>query len=221
MWEIWSQIDVMCLIKSKWNWTEGPRISGHLEKVKMDNNSLNKQFIDLKWLAVFGLTKENVLEYFYNSDFYDPHSNNEIIRSQGVSLTHLTSMVGFEYTLDQEYIKEPHLFVINKTFRKSPKDAELCEVYYCIDGIIYQSPCLLDLLRVRVSQISYNLHSAFTELNSHTQYNGSSDHVLCNSTPAIEVENNPQKGTERKLLSSKALPSFNSLLANIRSEKFS
>jgi hypothetical protein len=77
---------------------------------------------------VYGLTRENILAYFYTSDFYDPSSNNEIIRKQGVTLDKLSSMVGFEYSLDQEYTKEPHLFVINKMYRKSPREAELCEV---------------------------------------------------------------------------------------------
>lgn len=193
----------------------------------MSNNENDqcKQFIDVKWLAVFGLNKENVLEYFYMSDFYDSRSNNEIIRNQGVSVSHLSNMTGMEYSVDHENTKEPHLFVINKNLRRSPRDVELSEIFYCIDGIIYKSPCLLDLLRIRVSQVSFNLYSAFSELNSHVHYSSSHGHYLsvgaeavvdsevhCNSTSTID--NVIVKGA----ISSKHLPSFSQLLSSLKED---
>jgi hypothetical protein len=51
-------------------------------------------------------------------------------------------------------------------------------VFYCIDGIIYQSPCLLDLLRVRIAQVSLNLFSCFDELQCRIRYTSSNEHTL-------------------------------------------
>ena len=55
---------------------------------------------------------------------------------------------------------------------------KIIQVFYCIDWIIYQSPCLLDLLRVRIAQISLNLFSCFEELQSRIRYNSSNEHTL-------------------------------------------
>eukprot|EP00597_Dinobryon_sp_UTEXLB2267_P018321 CAMPEP_0201103784 /NCGR_PEP_ID=MMETSP0812-20130820/32486_1 /ASSEMBLY_ACC=CAM_ASM_000668 /TAXON_ID=98059 /ORGANISM="Dinobryon sp., Strain UTEXLB2267" /LENGTH=149 /DNA_ID=CAMNT_0047362401 /DNA_START=77 /DNA_END=526 /DNA_ORIENTATION=+ len=97
-------------------------------------------------------------------------------------------MTGVEYALDLEYSKEPHLFVINKVYRRSPKEVDLIEVFYCIDGIIYQCPCLLDLLRVRVAQVSYNVHASFKELNDSIEYNSSYGHRLNVETPEVSED---------------------------------
>lgn len=198
------------------------------------SNNANRQFIDIKWLAVFGLTKENALEYFYTSDFYDAKSNNEIIRSQGVSLGHLTTMIGVEYALDLEYSKEPHLFVINKVYRRSPKEVDLIEVFYCIDGIIYKCPCLLDLLRVRVAQISYNARASFKELNDSIEYNSSYGHRLnVETSEAFDPKEKAEKMTAedvhpkvtiddifKSTIPYKNIPNFSKPLAVLKSDQF-
>jgi hypothetical protein len=43
------------------------------------------------YLQTFGLRKENALDYFYLSPFFDVNSNNQLIRTQGVSIEHLRS----------------------------------------------------------------------------------------------------------------------------------
>ena len=132
--------------------------------------SVGTQYIDIFWLKTFGVFRGNVLEYFYESPFFDPSSNNQLIRTQGVAPEHMVSMTGMEYVLDELNMCEPHLYVIKKQRRESPRKAELLEVYYVIDGIIYQSPDLLQLCRSRISKAAFYLGSSFSELQGTTSY---------------------------------------------------
>ena len=135
---------------------------------------MNTQYIDITWLSTFGLTLHNVMEYFYTSPFYDPTSNNETFRIQGITsnvmVTHLTNgkTTGIEFALDAVNSKEPHLFVIKKQNRNR-NSVDVLEVYYCLDGIIYQSPLLLDLLRNRIAKVAFKLKRSFDEIDSAVQ----------------------------------------------------
>jgi hypothetical protein len=190
---------------------------------------MNKQYIDIRWLTTFGLCRDNVLEYFYTSEFYGPKSNNQIIRNQGVSIIHLSSMTGVEYSLDAENTKEPHLYVINKNIRRSPKEVDLCEVFYCLDGIIYQSPFLLELLRTRVSKLSFNISKAFFEINNRIAYSNAEGHQIIlkpeDSDDKIEIERNNKKRKYNTVNANnnqinKLMPNFKNLLADISSNSF-
>ena len=68
------------------------------------------------------------------------------------------------------------------------------QVFYCIDGIIYQSPCLLDLLRVRIAQVSLNMFSCFEELQSRIRYNSSNEHTL-----SLEKRKRVKRNEQEKL----------------------
>lgn len=125
---------------------------------------MNTQYIDITWLTTFGLSTVNVLDYFYSSPFYESTSNNEIIRTQGVSPEHLQSMVGIEYAVDYQSSKEPHLYVIRKQNRRSRSSTETIEIYYCLDGIIYQCPLLLDVLKARIAKASFHLANSFEQI---------------------------------------------------------
>ena len=122
-------------------------------------------YIDIQYLATYGLFKANALEYFYTSPFFDPNSNNERVRKQGLHpskhLEILETMTGTEYVLDEHNTCEPNLFVFRKQNRLSPKRSELVDVYYCTDGIIYQSPDFLNLLKTRMAKTSYYLEQSF------------------------------------------------------------
>lgn len=121
----------------------------------------HQTYCDITWLATFGLSSANVLDYFYTSPFYDQDCNNEIVRTQGVSLTHLLEMEGIEYVIDEKNSKEPNLFIIQHNIRKSPRAAEVIGVYYCLDGTLYQGPFLLDVVRTRIAKLSYYLSKSF------------------------------------------------------------
>jgi mediator of RNA polymerase II transcription subunit 6 len=73
-------------------------------------------------------------------------------------------MTGIQYTVDEYNTNEPALFVIKKQERMSPRSVVLLDIYYILDGIIYQSPVLMDLLRSRTAKMAIHLKRAFTEL---------------------------------------------------------
>jgi mediator of RNA polymerase II transcription subunit 6 len=202
-------------------------------------------YIDIIWLTTQGLFKYNALEYFYCSQFYDSDCNNQLIRNQGVSVDHLVSMVGWEYSLDEKHIAEPHLYVIRKAYRKSVKEIEVSEVFYILNGVIYQSPNLYDLLRVKTSKISYNLLQSFTELSDKIGYSNDMGYnynssitkmksQLANITPdeesgdRMEEEYITQVGGDaeekdvpgRKKASASELPDFKQLLVDVSSDTF-
>ena len=138
--------------------------------------SVGTQYIDILWLKTFGLFKGKVLDYFYTSPFFDQTSNNHLIRTQGVAHDHLVSMVGVEYVLDELNMSEPNLYVIKKQRRESSRKAELLDIYYVIDGIIHQSPDLLQLVRSRVSKAAHHLGRSFQELQSTTTFTSKQGH---------------------------------------------
>jgi mediator of RNA polymerase II transcription subunit 6 len=139
--------------------------------------SLNTQFIDMIWLKFYGLSRVNVLDYFYTSPFFDLSSNNQLIRTQGVRPEHLVGMVGLEYALDEYNMYEPNLYVIKMQQRRSPREVSLLEVYYCIDGIIYQSPDMLDLVISRVAKAAHYLGNSFDHLHGTTNYSSKNGHI--------------------------------------------
>ena len=138
--------------------------------------SLHTQYVDMIWLKFYGLSRVNVLDYFYSSPFFNTSSNNQLIRTQGVRPEHLLSMVGIEYVLDEVNISEPNLFVIRMQYRKSPRETSPKDIFYCIDGIIYQSPDMLDLVRSRIAKASYYLTNSFDQLHSRTSYTSTNGH---------------------------------------------
>jgi len=142
-------------------------------------------FMDILWLKTFGLRPDNALEYFYTSPFYDSSSNNQTIRTQGVSLAHLLEMQGLEYALDTDLLADPSLFIIKKQRRKDKNNATLLDVYYCLDGVIYQSPILLDLLRSRFAKISHSLLLSFNAVKDNSQLSAANITVIA---PDMEID---------------------------------
>ena len=161
--------------------------------------SLNTQYMDMIWLKFYGLSRVNVLDYFYSSPFFDLTSNNQLIRTQGVRPEHLITMVGLEYVLDEINISEPNLFVIKMQYRKSPREVSPRDVYYCIDGVIYQSPDMLDLVRSRVTKASHYLSNSFTQLHDTVSYSSIKGH-RCWSEPIIDSDTMATEGAQEKQL---------------------
>lgn len=57
-------------------------------------------------------------------------------------------MIGLEYVLHEA--QEPHLFVFRKQKRDGPEKATPIAAYYILDGSIYQSPHLHNVMGSRV-----------------------------------------------------------------------
>jgi hypothetical protein len=142
------------------------------------------------WLKFYGLARINVLDYFYTSPFFDITANNQLIRTQGVRPEHLLNMTGIEYSLDEINISEPNLFVIKMQLRKSPREAVLLDIFYCLDGVIYQAPDMLDLVRSRILKTSHYLRNSFELLHGTTEYTSENGHICwSNILNTIDTEN--------------------------------
>lgn len=121
------------------------------------------------WLQAHGLNDENILEYFSTSPFYDKESNNQILRNQGIhgfkAYEQLIEMTGLEFNLNSSS-KNPRLFVINKGIRSNSREVEVTDIFYCLDGSIFQTPSFTSLLRSRISKASNKLVSSHNHVCS-------------------------------------------------------
>jgi len=144
----------------------------------VDSNNL--LFVDTVFLRNFGLSHNNVLDYFALSPFYDMKSNNQAIRTQGASLENLVNMQGLEFIVDNS-TKETNLFIIKKQMRSSPREAQLLDIYYVIDlgegyFVIYKTPDLLEILCKRHQKTALYLERSFDSIIKQVEYTGSEGH---------------------------------------------
>jgi hypothetical protein len=130
---------------------------------------------------------------------------------------------GIEYALDEMNIFEPHVYVIRKQRRLSPDKVELLEIYYIVDGYIYQSPNLLDLLRSRVGKTSYYLKKSFDQIHATVQYNERGHQCLTTNLPSEEdtkTESSAATATTRNtsrtgVVNMRDFPSFDSVINDL------
>lgn len=71
--------------------------------------------------------------------------------------------------------------------RKSPREANLLEVYYCIDGILCQAPNILELIQSRISKTSFYMNDSFNQLHGSIDYSSKNGHKCWTN---LEIENN-------------------------------
>lgn len=124
------------------------------------------------FLSAMPLNPSNVLLYFSTSQFYDKTSCNEILRMQtqftgNIELNEnielmLEDMVGIQYKLD-ECIGD-NLYVIYKIERFSNSYFEILDVYYVLDGNIYQAPKNYNLINSRLDNYYYLLSECLDAL---------------------------------------------------------
>ena len=133
-----------------------------------------QSFMDIQWLSAFGVNKLSALDYFYTSPFFDNASNNQRIRVQGVEVERrdeiLKSMTGLEYMLDDALTCEPNIYVIRKQIRKGPMAVDLVDIYYIADGVVFQSPEFLAIVKSRLSKASFFLTNAFDIVKGTVKY---------------------------------------------------
>jgi mediator of RNA polymerase II transcription subunit 6 len=184
------------------------------EASSAEENKKHVCFIDEAYICTFGLSPENILDYFALSLFYDHTSNNQAIRTQGAPMTELLKMTGVEYVSEPTKM-EPALFVIKKQNRISPSSAEVLEMYYVLQGVIYQSPSILDCLSTRIAKSTLYLDRATTAMmaiqrfdankGSHLAFTNASNGNDTNITEPIKVET-----------ISRLMPSFAPTIENIK-----
>lgn len=104
-------------------------------------------FKDVNWLKYNILNRDNALEYFSLSPFYDRTCNNELLKMQSIETTLNT---GIEYRV----MKECETLVIEKFER--PKENTV-SLYYIVEGSIYMSPNLHALISSRLTAAAFYL----------------------------------------------------------------
>ncbi|KAJ2006626.1 Mediator of RNA polymerase II transcription subunit 6 [Coemansia thaxteri] len=131
-----------------------------------------------QWLFQFGeLRPDNVLEYFSQSPFWDPSSNNAVLKMQTQfndlqhSFYDLKSMVGIEFAVTHQ--EPPTLFIITKFRRSSPTKVVPVSVYYINDGNAYEAPTLYSIVSSRMLSSIKKVEEAFDLARSHAEFHPS------------------------------------------------
>ncbi|KAJ2740206.1 Mediator of RNA polymerase II transcription subunit 6 [Coemansia sp. BCRC 34301] len=135
-----------------------------------------------QWLFQFGgLRPDNVLEYFSQSPFWDPSSNNAVLKMQTQfnDLQHssydLKTMVGIEFAVTHQ--EPPSLFIITKFRRSSPTKVAPMTVYYITDGNAYEAPTLYSIVSTRMLSSIKKVEEAFDIARSHAVFHPSTGYM--------------------------------------------
>eukprot|EP01135_Chromosphaera_perkinsii_P004482 Nk52_evm6s284 gene=Nk52_evmTU6s284 len=132
-------------------------------------NPLTLCYVDQVWLQQFPLNPNTVLDYFANSQFYDRECNNEVIKMQRMDPSNLQDMTGIEYVV--RHSQEPAvLYVIMKQRRDSRTSTVPLELYYVIEGTIYQCPDMAALANSRMATVLHYVGEAFEEAAGYVQF---------------------------------------------------
>ena len=126
----------------------------------------------------------------------------------------MLSLVGVQYILDEENTNEPSLFVIKKIFRSSPTKSSLLDVFYCLDGVIYKCPVLLEAARARFSKSAFHLLKSFHHIEKirKQQQEKEKEDDVGDEEDGVSVDSK-QKRKRAKM----ALPSLDSALVDLQS----
>ena len=129
---------------------------------------------DKRWWSGM-LRRDSALDYFAGSPFYDRTCLNEQLRMQ-ISLTpkevseKLSRLPGLIYQLDEAKSEEvapvgdepAHtLYVIRKLRRDAKGKESTLRYYYCLDGVVYESPTIDAIMRARLLKLAWHLQQAW------------------------------------------------------------
>eukprot|EP01041_Mallomonas_annulata_P007298 gene7298-14885_t len=149
------------------------------------------------------------------STFWDPLSNNQAVRTQGASLDNLFNMIGLEFVVDPNP-HEPSLFIIKKQRRSSPRIAELLDVFYVMEGVIYKTPDLLEILSSRGQKASIYTKKSFETLLESVEFTSSAGHK-CFRKRTFELGDDGSQELKFKKPAVREFPSFASVLDDLAS----
>ena len=130
------------------------------------------------FLAQWPFNKDTVLDYFYNSIFFDRRSTNAQLKMQQPELppaaaaAALEKIDGITYELARHEEIPPTegapprtLYVIRMARRHGAKITVL-RWYYVLDGVVFEAPSLQAALSARVQRLGWHLSKAFEGLRA-------------------------------------------------------
>lgn len=126
-------------------------------------SSVEEGFEDSSFLRLCGqVTKDNALEYFSRSPFYEPSCNNEILRAKNLDTEALSLMKGIEFTLCESPYET--LYIVLKQRRFSQAVVRRLAVYYILNNRIYEAPAFHTILATRLSRCASHLEAAMSKM---------------------------------------------------------
>jgi len=122
-----------------------------------------------------------------------------------------------------------YIIINRKQYRYDRRNVQLLELYYCVDGFIYQSPVILDLIRTRIAKTSYHLLNTLNLLLKHTSYTVTSGPIcyIPNVNDNNDDNNNNQnnvlkinKAVNKQFAPNREFPSLAPVLLDLGSPDF-
>ncbi|KAI8919929.1 MED6 mediator sub complex component-domain-containing protein [Powellomyces hirtus] len=141
-----------------------------------DEDLTHVSWKDTAFIQAHGLNEHSVMPYFALSQFYDKSSINEQISMQArfnqleASQLDKRQMTGLDYELVYAVMTSPSLFIITKSMRRSPTQADVVAAYYVIEGTIYQAPDLHTLTSNRILNSLSHVQKTLTATLSGSRY---------------------------------------------------
>ncbi|KAF2097055.1 MED6-domain-containing protein [Rhizodiscina lignyota] len=165
-----------------------------------------------------GIANHNVHLYFMNSHFFDPTSNNgvlktqsqyqagleELVRKRDTFEARLRTMAGVEYVVVEEPPEGKEMlnpvWVIRKQERRKEQGKEdelrLLGTYYVVGENIWQAPSIADILKSRMLSITSAMTSFFSLASSLPLYSPVQGHYYL--SPSAILSAKKAAGTESR-----------------------
>ena len=129
----------------------------------------NVIFADSNFYFTHPLRRENIMDYFKLSGFYDKKSINQQCEDKNLDFTKdRTQFEGIEY-IPEEY-KDNELFIIAKYFREKGTTT-LLGYYYIFQGKIIKAPNLYSIISSNIQSVSHNFLNIFNYINDENEIN--------------------------------------------------
>ena len=153
-----------------------------IEELLNNKTKLNDSYFDPNFIKKNGaLNKNNYMNYFMESSFYDMKSiNQQCFEEKKKFKDFHEKKTGIEY-IKQKPIND-NIFIIKEYFRKKinnksdKTEAIFTGIYYIFNGVIYKSPDIYTVVSNDIQNISNNMLNIISFLNNNendklTEYN--------------------------------------------------
>uniref|UniRef100_A0A6B2LI61 Mediator of RNA polymerase II transcription subunit 6 n=1 Tax=Arcella intermedia TaxID=1963864 RepID=A0A6B2LI61_9EUKA len=148
--------------------------------------------------SVPALEKDNVINYFSLSPFYDPKCTNTILHQSQLAPDQIQAALatwkGKQYALDGD--ERPRLWSIIRSYRTNLNKIQTTGMFYIIDDKVYQSPTLRSVLQYRLASSVFHLHEAFNTLSSFTEYDPLCNYSWNKKKSESSLQPDPRKNLE-------------------------